>query len=202
MLECYPITTPRRTTEPTAEQEPVTLAEAKRQCGIAQDNGYPDPDLLRWIAAGRQQVENDTGLVCYTGTFTWKFTEWPYGRLFEIRALRPVTSITSITYIDGSGTTQTWSSSEYVFDPSPVVPIVSLAYASYWPSTRGDVNGITVTLVAGYADVKSIPQKVKEAVLLQVHASYLQQCGELRDAELQLAAYDRTIWPISRRTYP
>jgi len=199
---CYPITKPIRSSEPTAAQEPITLEEAKSQCGLAGNDAH-DFDLQGYIVSARQQVENDTGLICYTGSFSWKLTDWPYEGWFEIRAVRPVTAISSITYIDGSGATQTWSSSKYVLETSTVVPLVRLAYAESWPGdVRGDINGITVTLVAGYATVPAIPQKVKEAVKLAVHILWLLKMEDSSEAQKQQVAYDRQIAFIQRGSYP
>src|SRR5574338_93159 len=94
-----PTTVPIRSSEPTLAQEPVTLDEARYQCGISGDSDYHDQFLNRLITAAREQVENDTGLVCYTGTFTWKLTAFPCNSWLQIPGVRPVTAITSITYI-------------------------------------------------------------------------------------------------------
>ena len=199
---CYPITRPIRTTEPTAEQEPISLDEARSQCGLVGNNAH-DADLQGFITSAREQVENDTGLVCYTGSFTWKLTDWPYESWFEIRALRPVTAITSITYLDGSGATQTWAASSYQLETSTVVPLVRLTYAQSWPGDfRGDVNGITVTLVAGYASVEAVPQRVKQAVRLAVHVLWLLKMEDAAEAQKQQVAYDRQIWLLQRGSYP
>lgn len=202
MLDYYPITKPIRTTEPTFEQEPISLDEARAQCGLT-GNKFHDEDLRRFISSAREQFENDTGIICYTGSFTWKLTEWPYCSYLEIRSIRPVTAITSITYVDGSGVTQTWGSSNYV---APVlheaVPAIKLAYSASWPGDfRGDINGITITLVAGYATVSAIPKRVKDSVLLAMHTLWLHKMEDSAEAERQQTAYNRMIFP-GRNTYP
>lgn len=202
---CYPITKPIRTTAPTPEQEPVTLAEAKKQCGIALELNFHDDDVQRIISAAREQIENDTGLVCYTGAYTWNLTEWPYESWFEIRAIRPVTSITSITYVDGSGVTQTWSSANYVLETSTVVPLVRLAYGVSWPGDyRGDINGITVTMAAGYATVAAVPQRVKQACLYLTNHWFVNRdlisLGTI-SPEISMT-YDALIAGLCRGTYP
>lgn len=195
-----PITIPVRSSEPTTE--PVTLDEAKKACGISLAIDDFDTDVLSQISAARQQVENDTGIICLTGTFTWKQTEWPCGDVLEIRCLRPVTSVTSIVYLDGSGSSTTWGSSNYSLETSGVQPFIRLTYGSTWPAIRGDINGITLTVVAGYASQIAVPPMVKTAVLCQLKALWLEQMQELKDAEMMRGAYERQIFRITRRTYP
>jgi len=199
-----PISDVIRTTEPTFEQEPLSLAEAKMQCGVAIDVDYHDPLLRQIISAARQQVENDTGIVCYTGSHTWKFTDWPCDSYLEIPGKRPVTSITSITYVDTDGNTQTWGSSNYVLDTAGVKPFIRLAYATDWPSIRGDINGITVTLIAGYATVAAVPQRIKQACLLLVNHWFANRdtvsVGTI-SPDISLT-YDALVGGLSRRSYP
>jgi uncharacterized phiE125 gp8 family phage protein len=198
--QCLPIQKPIRSTEPTPLQEPVTLAEAKKQCEIAADVSYHDEHIQRLVTAAREQVEHDTGLVCYTGTFTWKLTQFPCGDYFELPGVRPVTSITSITYVDTAGATQTWSSSNYALETASVTPYVRLAYGQSWPTLRGDTNGVTVVMVAGYATVLTIPQRVKQAVLLQLHTQWL--LTHEQDAKGQQDGYERLIAALTRSSYP
>lgn len=203
VLDCIPISKPVRTTAPTLEQEPVTVAEARRQCRIADAIDYHDQELRALIAAAREMVENDTGLVCYTGSFTQKFTDWGGGTI-ELADLRPVTSITSIAYLDTDGTSQTLATSVYQLETANVKQFIRLKYNQSWPSLRGDTNGITVTYVAGYASVAAIPLMVKQAVLLLIGHWFehkgLVTVGTIAP-ELSLS-YDAIINRISRRTYP
>jgi uncharacterized phiE125 gp8 family phage protein len=187
----YPITKPIRSAEPTLTQEPISIDEAKRQCGIAIGNSYLDNDFARWIVDARQQVEHDAEMVFYTGTFTWKISTFPFGDALIIPCVKPVTSITSITYTDSDGTTQTWSSSEYTLDTAGLVPMVKLNYGENWPQHRSDINGITVTLVAGYSSVVNMPSKFVSAVILKVRSLYLTATGGNPNNDEQ--AYDRQL---------
>jgi uncharacterized phiE125 gp8 family phage protein len=196
-VDSLPISKPVRTTAPTLLQEPVTVSEARRQCRIADAISYHDEELAALIAAAREMVENDTGIVCYTGSFTQKFTDWSGVDLADVR---PVTSITSIVYLDGDGTSQTLSTDVYQLETASVKQFVRLKYGQNWPTTRGDTNGITVTYVAGYATVAAVPQMVKLAVLLKLHCEWLLK-NEL-DATTQEEGYVRVINRLGRRTYP
>jgi uncharacterized phiE125 gp8 family phage protein len=199
-VSCYPVSRPVRTTEPTSAQEPITLAEAKKQCEVADGVEYHDEHLRRLITAAREQVEHDTGLVCYTGSFTWEQTQFPCGEVWELPDVRPVTAISSITYVDTAGDSQTLSTSVYELKTKAVTQYIALKYGQSWPSVRGDLGGITTTFVAGYASVLVVPQRVKQACLLALHVSWL--LGNEQDAERQQEGYERLVASLRRGTYP
>lgn len=203
---CYPPTFPVRTTEPEFTQEPVSLSDAKRQCNLADGISFHDDRIRSFIVEARQRVEHDAGLICYTGTHTWKFTDFPIQDWFEFD-VRPVTSITSIAYIDSTGSSQTWTATQYALEnsgtgaPLPLVPLVRLTYGNVWPTLRGDINGVTVTFVGGYATVLAIPRKIKEAVLLQVKLAWFLYQNDFDQTARYEEAYDRQIELIRREVY-
>jgi uncharacterized phiE125 gp8 family phage protein len=200
VLTCLPPTAPIRTTEPTLLQEPVTVAEARKQCRLADSIDYHDQDLIRYIVSARQEVEHDAGIVCYTGAFTWTITEFPSRSWLEIPSVRPVTAIGVITYIDTAGTSQTWASSNYERkEMFRRVPVLALTYGNIWPTLRGDINGVTINFTAGYASVQAIPSSIKSAVLLKLHEMWLLDNGE--DPKNQVMAYERQIELIRRDIY-
>lgn len=200
MLTCLPPTAPIRTTEPTLQQEPVTVAEARRQCNLAESNDYHDPELIDLIRQARRQVEHDAGLVCYTGAFTWNLTEFPDNSWVEIPGVIPVTAIGVITYIDTAGTQQTWASSNYERkEMFKRVPVLALTYGSVWPTVRGDINGVTVNFTAGHASVLAMPPELKAAVKMKIREMWLLQQGEGHEAEVE--AYDRQMNLVRRDIY-
>jgi uncharacterized phiE125 gp8 family phage protein len=195
----YPATRPIRVTEPTFLQEPVSIVEARKQVGLGEDVDYHDEDLKLDIAAARDQVEHDTGVICYTGAFTWKLTEFPCVDYIPIHGVRPVTAIGSIAYVDTSGNTQTWSNSYWSLSTGSLVPLIQLGYAQVWPVVRGDIEGITITLTAGYASVAVIPAKIKAAVKLKLHELWKLRMGE--DTESTVSGYERLVNLIRRDDY-
>lgn len=198
MIAAYPATAPVRSTEPTEAQEPLSVSEARRQVGLAASNVSHDPDLARFIVAARRKVEHDARVVCYTGTHIWRFTDWPAGDFFEF-PIRPVTSVTSITSIAPDGDTDTFDSGDYSLDTNGIIPIVKLAYGEYWPSLRGTINGITVTLVAGYSSVANIPRDILDAVILDLKRRWKLHLGE--DAGPYQRAYDDQIELLGHPVY-
>lgn len=202
-IDSLPISEPVRVTAPTFAQEPITLQEARRQCSLPESDGYHDQLLQSLIVAAREQVEQDTSLVCYTGSFTYKLTEWPDGDFFTI-PLRPVTSITSIAYLDANGDSQVWASSNYTLKTGAVKQFVHLTHNAIFPVIRGDYYGITVTFVAGYATVAAIPQRIKQAILLLVGHWFLHRETVLTGTiskEIEFS-YSALIGGLMRSSYP
>lgn len=199
MQSCYPITRPVRTTEPTIEQEPIAPAEARVQCNLT----YDPPDLLDWIRAARRRVERDMRLVCYTGSFTWKMTEFGGWDYFELPDVRNITAITSIVYVASDGTSTTWSSSNYNVTglAYELSPRVDLAYGAVWPTLRGDANGITITYVAGYSSVAVVPPEVKNAVKLALKIDFLNRVEKLSEAEQCERAYQNYVTHFTPANY-
>jgi uncharacterized phiE125 gp8 family phage protein len=196
-----PTLQPIQSAEPTFE--PVTLAEAKRQLEIATGTTDHDDLLERLIVEAREVVEHDTGLVSVTRTFVEKLDDWP-DTWIELKR-RPVTSVTSITYVDTSGVTQTWGSTNYTLDTYRVTPAIRCTYGNDWPTIRGDESGITVTYVAGYTTRASIPEAFKQACLLRVAEAFDDRTGQNDPSNVMIgrkSAYERIIARLMRSTYP
>lgn len=128
--------------------EPVNLAQAKIAANIT---GSADDGLLQvLISAARQQAETITHRALVTSTFDLKLDAFPGSDdVIEI-PLPPLQSVTSITYLDGDGASQTMDSDDYVVDISSEPGRVYLAYGASWPSTQNRRDAVTIRFVAGY----------------------------------------------------
>lgn len=143
--------------------EPITATEAKTHSRV--DTSADDAYIATLITSARQWVENWTNRSLVNTTWVLRMPDFPR----EIRIPRsPLSSITSITYIDTNGDSQTLSSAEYQVNTNAVVglvkPVVDSTVA--WPSIRGgDYDSVVVTYVAGYgAAASAIPDPIKHAV--------------------------------------
>lgn len=79
----------------------------------------------------------------------------------------PVQSVSSVSYVDAEGATQTLSTSVYEFikaDPNGVESYIGLKYGQSWPAQEPG-SRITVTLAAGYA---TLPEDVGLAIRLLI----------------------------------
>lgn len=142
----------------------ITLNEAKQQCRI--DHDYDDAYLQALIDAAESFTSEFRGTPISSTTKTQYFETWD-DEYLQLQ-YTPVTAITSITYTDTDGTTDTWSSSDYLFTSTGRI---TPAYDEEWPDIQERLNSITVTYIAGYTTT-TIPKHVKQAVLFLVGHFY------------------------------
>ncbi len=151
-------------TAPTVE--PVSLAEACLQCRIDADITVDNSLVTSLITAAREWCADYCNRAFTTTVYDMKLDAFPC----EIRLPRaPALSVTSITYLDGSGVSQTWSASEYAVDIYSEPARIKPAYGYSWPTTQGVMNAITVRYSAGYgATAADVPASIRAAMKLMI----------------------------------
>jgi len=81
----------------------------------------------------------------------------------------PIQAVSSITYVDIGGTTQTWSSSLYDVDIYSKPGRIRPKWGETWPSIRSQMNAIAMTYTCGYgATAASVPAPIRQAMLLLI----------------------------------
>jgi len=149
-------------TEPTAE--PVTLLELIDHLEVVDPvkNEY----LEGLITVARRSLEELTWGVFVTQTWD----QWFDGFADPLKLRKPpVASITSVTYTDSNGDSQTLASSVYELGDDNGIGIVRLQYDQTWPTTRGHPDVVTVRFISGVA-VASVATGIKHAIkLLAAH---------------------------------
>lgn len=182
--------------------EPVSLAQAKLQLKV--DDSADDALIGAYVIAARQYIETKINRAIFNQTWKLSLDQFPSHNYaegtaltttrpsqleyrfwvgYEIKLPKPsCVSVTSITYLDGTGTRQTLDPSLYAVDtvaePARVVPAAGL----YWPYMVQYIPGsVEVIYVAGtYGDgvtVNTCPQTIVVAMLLLISHWY-----EHRDA--------------------
>lgn len=158
-------------TAPTLE--PVTLAQARAQCRVTHT---ADDDLITdMIVTARVSVESFVGRSLVHRTYDLKCDGFPCEWTLP---MAPAASVTSITYVDSNGTTQTLASDQYVLlggggTPGCKSGRIVPAYGVTWPSTRGTPEDVTVRFVAGYgAAASDVPSVFKSAMKTLVEDLY------------------------------
>lgn len=168
----------------TPSSEPVTAAEVRAYLRIAHTS--EDSTLTNFlIPAARSAIEASSRRCIAPCTLTLKLDRFPAG-IDPIKIPRPpLRSITSITYVDGDGDTQTLSSSAYSVDVASEPGLVFLVYGGAWPSTRYIDNAVMVTAAAGWTDSTSMPSGLRIAVM--------QVVGMLWEKREMLSGSDETV---------
>ena len=157
--------------------EPITLSEAKNYLKV--EDSYTDDDTLiaAIITSVRQYIETylSTALITQTIEEKWDYFEV---RDYQLRqnfnlGVNPVQSVTSISYIDTDGDSQTRSASEYVVDTHRPVARIGLKNGYTWPSIQDEINALTVTYVAGYGNSgSSVPGNIIQAMRYLIATYY------------------------------
>lgn len=120
------------------------------------------------------------GFCLVTQTWTIKLADFPCGGI-PLPA-GPVTSVTSVTYIDTNGASQTLSSSAYTVvgigdrTGAKIVP----AYGYSWPSTRDVPEAVTVVFVSGVGTAAQALAKYPNAA--QLGLLYAAEAFEVAEA--------------------
>lgn len=174
--------------------EPITLAEAKAHCRV--DHTSDDSLIQGYITTAREYVEDYIDRSLVTQRLVMKLDAFPG----EIELPRPPMASTGtataviVTYTTGeAGGTATLSTTAYRVDRDSTPGVIRTTYAGSWPSHLLDQNSVTVTWWAGYGDPASVPQRVKNAMLMCVHELYEKRGnGEMPEAAMRLL--DTVSW--------
>ncbi len=186
--------------------EPLTTAEAKTHLREAED---VEDDLIdELIVAARQDVESFTDRALVTQTWKLHLDEFPLSSGKPIFVpMPPLQSITSITYVDPAGDTQTWSASLYDVDaPSGdlaahgrILPV----FGEIYPSTLQQMNAVEIIFVAGYGLAVAVPKGIRAAMKLLIGNWYANReaiiVGTI-SSETPFAV-NRILWPFRALRY-
>lgn len=162
------------------QTEPVSTAEAKAHLRVTDDND--DAYIATLIKVARRMCEGYAGVSFITQTRVMKLDyfpsclpheiELPFGPVLAISGndtKAPTPNALGITYVDDDGDTQTLVlNTDFYLDSHS--DVARLSPVDSWPTDVDDrVNAITVTYTAGYT---SVPEVVKQAMLLQIGSLY------------------------------
>lgn len=168
-------------TGPTEEPLEVEALKAHLHAGDDEDDV-----LQRFITAVRTHIEHLAGVAFLRQTWELALNEFPVltdENPFASIPLPgyPLSSVTSIKYVDADGATQTLDSGVYSIDTRSKPGRVVLAYNQHWPSTRWQPNAVIVQYVCGYASAPDIPEDLLQTLFVVCGSLYLYR-EELNDS--------------------
>jgi uncharacterized phiE125 gp8 family phage protein len=150
-------------------KEPLTVAEAKVHLRVDENVADEDDLIASLIVAARQHVETYTHRALCTQTWDDKRDGFPCAIWLP---KPPVSAVTSISYVDTSGATQTWAPTNYVTDlptgPWARAARIVAAYAIPYPVTRSVPNAVTIRFVCGYGAPADVPDAIKAGLKLLI----------------------------------
>lgn len=173
-------------TAPTKLALSIEAAAAHLRINAPED----DQQVRDSIQAAIDKIQDQTSRQLITATYDLRLDCFP--NEIELRK-PPIQSVTSITYNDTAGDPQTLSASLYEVDvksePGRIIP----AYGTYWPTTRGQHNDVTVRFVCGYGNgPEDIPSRAKHLLRLLTEQDYY---GSFDNLALQ-RAIDSLMWAL------
>lgn len=152
---------------------PVDLNRLKENLRM-DDLAHADGLLMSIIMGCSRFVERTYGMSLLEQTVVeyWSaFPETSSGPM--ILRIQPATEITSITYINTSGTSTTWSADEYQTGRYNGQVFVIPRFNKSYPTPATGLNAITITYKAGFGTtVESVPKDVHDALILMATARY------------------------------
>lgn len=185
----------------TFSLQPITLAEAKKQCRLE----IPDDDILiaSWIDSARLRAEVLLRQTLLATTYNWFMDQFPasangyYNRLVRLMGPNPqwlpngaailylpkgpLVSVASVQYYNAQGQYLTVDPSTYFVSTglgSRVQPLIGFV----WPVVRPQIDGVCVQFTAGQATAATITENVKSACRLMV-AHWYEHREEVGDTQ-------------------
>ena len=155
--------------------EPISLPEAKVHLRL--DGSDSDTYVNKLIAEARTHIETITRRRLIQQTWDYTLAEFPYGDI--LLPIQPVSSITSVEYVSGSGVTTAFTDFTLISDGprSRVVPDYNVS----WPTIRVHGNAVTVRFVAGYEPSTDSPQDLAGNVPEDMKAAMYLLIGTLHE---------------------
>lgn len=148
----------KRTVDATAL--PVSIEEAKAYGIINQADDGSMVEML--IQAATNEAENISGLALMTSTWRLRMDWFP---AWEILLPGPVQSVSSVTYYDADGTSQTFASSKYEVDTDDIPARLAPTSDYIWPATNSQLNAVTITFVRGYESAAAVPAGIRLQIM-------------------------------------
>lgn len=154
------------------------IADGSLGAEVPTTNTTADPELVAWITTARQTCETFTHRAFITQTWDQKLDAFPANDCF-LMPKAPLVSVTSITYVDSNGDTQTVAAANYTVvtpsGPECAPGFIVPAYSLYWPVARSVPNAVIVRFVAGYGAASTVPAPIKAAMKLLIAHWYAQR---------------------------
>lgn len=134
--------------------EPVTIAEAKQHLNLDTSN-FDTYITNLLIPASRRYCENFLNRSIVAGSTVLTLDAFPLGPITLPNG--PVGSVTTVSYVDTDGATQTFTDFTLTGDQ------ISPDFGYEWPATRAQLGAVTITYSAGYS---TLEPDIKFAILI------------------------------------
>lgn len=148
----------------------VMLAAAKEFMRIAADDTSFDVEMQATLDGVIADVERITGTRLITQTVLIACSGFAD---LEALPIGPVSSVSSVKYLDQDGVEQTLASDDWRLSGAALRWRIDAAIGSDWPSVADAADAVRISLIAGYgAAPSSVPPHIRTAILRATRAQF------------------------------
>lgn len=149
----------------TVDAATAVVSDAEQKLFTKIDETADDALVTQLNSTATDYVADRLQRAFVTETWELSLDAWPPTSCPIELCRVPAIAISSITYIDTDGNSQTLASSQYTLDDKAEPAAIHRAYNVTWPTVRNVVNAITVTFTVGYGALASdTPEKFKTVI--------------------------------------
>lgn len=144
------------------------------------DHTSEDDLIDALITSARVWVQSYTGRSLTNETYDLRYRDFPQWGKPLIVPHAPLSSVTSITYLDEDGVSQTWAATNYharaLSGPTAQRGWIEVSSETEYPTTSTEAEyPVIVRAVCGYGNAGAVPKGLKQAMLLLIGDMYEQR---------------------------
>lgn len=154
----------------------VSLTEAKNHLRVS--GGGQDQQIALLVQASTEKLERDINRCIIQCNWQQAMPSFPAnGEPIELM-VKPATVVSSITYVDVDGVTQTLPTSDYSF--SAARQVIFYEGDDQWAEVKGNTKSdkVFVNFTCGVADSTCVNPLIKQAILLETGRAYFDPAQE------------------------
>lgn len=177
----------------------VSLDEVKKHLRISGTS--QDDELTLLIEASTERLERDINKGIISATWQQAMYCFPTsGDKLEL-GMGGSTNVSSITYVDSDGVTQTLNSDDYTFSPARGCVFIK---SGAWPvvDSAGTLDKVFINFSCGVNDGGCVPRLFKQAILLEVGRAYFDPAQENGVNTNDGRSYEDIVRKLLRSSYP
>ncbi len=178
----------------------VSLDEAKKHLRVSGSS--QDDEITLLLEASTEKLERDISRGIISATWQQSMSCFPSESGMVLLMMGMNTAVSSITYVDTDGVTQTldsslWSYSQGrggIFSEDP----------SGWPEVSQDTKSdkVFINFTCGVADEGCVPRLMKQAILLETGRAYFDPAQENTLNTDNGKSYEMLVRKLLRSSYP
>lgn len=149
--------------------EPLMLAEAKLHLRLVASNVAEDTWINSAISAVRRFAETELQISLMQQTL--RLTIDCFEAVIDLPK-GPVSSVTSVKYLDMAGVQQTLAVTEYTVDKNSIPGRLSPKFGKIWPISLPQIAAIEIDYVVGVATQAEVDESIKSWMKLRLDSLY------------------------------